>query len=188
MKTKNSSNTKNKILKSALSLFSNKGYHSTNVDEIVENANTSKGAFYFHFPGKRDLVIKLVEELSDQLIKKIENKCKGDSFEEIFKSSLREGFRILEKYRELTKFVFIETISLGPQFEEQRFVLRKKLEKLFGEMLSSQEINESEKYIIIIILVGSITEFVIDSIVNDKSLTELSDEFIEKLLKLTKSN
>ncbi|WP_448589016.1 TetR/AcrR family transcriptional regulator [Thermodesulfobium sp.] len=186
MKTKKSSNTKNKILKSALSLFSNKGYHSTNVDEIVENANTSKGAFYFHFPGKRDLVIKLVEELSDQLVKKIEHKAKGSNFEEIFKSALKEGFRILEKYKELTKFVFIETFSLGPQFEEERFVIRKKLEKLFYNMLSDQEMAENEKHILITIIVGSITELVIDSIVNDKSLLDLSDMFIEKLLKLIK--
>ncbi|AWB09632.1 MAG TPA: TetR/AcrR family transcriptional regulator [Thermodesulfobium narugense] len=186
MKNKKPSITKNKILKSALRLFSNKGYHYTNVDEIVEDSNTSKGAFYFYFPGKRDLVIKLVEELSNQLIKKIENKAKGNTFEEIFRSALKEGFRILEKYRELTKFVFIEAFSLGPQFEEQRFSVRKKLEKLFLNILSNQKMEEVEKYIVVTIIVGSISEFVIDSITSDKPLVEFSDFFIEKLLKILK--
>ncbi|AEE13904.1 transcriptional regulator, TetR family [Thermodesulfobium narugense DSM 14796] len=186
MRTKKTSVIKNRILKSALRLFSNKGYHYTNVDEIVEDSNTSKGAFYFYFPGKKDLVIKLVEELSDQLIKKIETKAKGDTFEEIFRSSLKEGFRILDKYRELTKFIFIEAFSLGPQFEEQRFSVRKKLEKLFCNMLSDQRFEEIEKYIVVTIIVGAITEFVIDSITSDKSLAEISDLFIEKLLKIVK--
>ena len=41
--------TRERILDAAAEVFATKGYHSSVVDDIVHDSNTSKGAVYFHF-------------------------------------------------------------------------------------------------------------------------------------------
>jgi AcrR family transcriptional regulator len=43
------------IVKTAVDLFRDKGYDSTNIDDIVERAGIGKGTFYQYFKGKEDL-------------------------------------------------------------------------------------------------------------------------------------
>lgn len=44
------------LLAIAARLFAEKGYEATSVDEIIDAANLSKGAFYHHFPAKEALL------------------------------------------------------------------------------------------------------------------------------------
>ncbi len=53
--------TRERILSSALSTFSESGYERTSVSEICSTANVSKGAFYYHFPSKQALFLELLE-------------------------------------------------------------------------------------------------------------------------------
>lgn len=55
--------TKNKILKVALELFSEKGFSNVTVDEIIKESSSSKGAFYNHFKSKHDLFLEKFKEL-----------------------------------------------------------------------------------------------------------------------------
>jgi len=49
--------TKKKILKVALELFSEKGFNKVTVDDIVKKSGTSKGSFYQHFRTKADIFL-----------------------------------------------------------------------------------------------------------------------------------
>ena len=63
--------TRVQILQSALICFSSKGYHQTTMDDIVAQSGLSKGALYWHFKGKKELFIALVEwfmlEMSEEI-------------------------------------------------------------------------------------------------------------------------
>ncbi|GAB2786402.1 ScbR family autoregulator-binding transcription factor [Streptomyces daliensis] len=48
--------TRRRILEAAAEVFEKEGYQAATVTEIVEVANVTKGALYFHFPSKEDLV------------------------------------------------------------------------------------------------------------------------------------
>jgi len=50
------------ILRSARSVFIEKGYLAARVDDVARRAGLSKGAVYFYFPSKRDLFLALVRE------------------------------------------------------------------------------------------------------------------------------
>jgi TetR/AcrR family acrAB operon transcriptional repressor len=54
--------TKQNILAAGLEVFSRKGYKSTRVDDIANEANVTTGAIYHHFGGKSDLFLALVEK------------------------------------------------------------------------------------------------------------------------------
>jgi AcrR family transcriptional regulator len=53
------------ILDAALACFSERGYHQTSIDAIAERAGLSKGAIYWHFAGKRDLFLALVDRAQE---------------------------------------------------------------------------------------------------------------------------
>ncbi|MED1792069.1 TetR/AcrR family transcriptional regulator [Brevibacillus nitrificans] len=57
--------TRDKILKMALKLFSEKGYDKVTVDEIVSQTGTSKGSFYQHFSAKSDIFLVRFAEVDE---------------------------------------------------------------------------------------------------------------------------
>src|SRR5262245_27961739 len=47
--------TREKILQAAASLFALKGYHDTKLEEVLDTARVTKGAFFHHFRDREDL-------------------------------------------------------------------------------------------------------------------------------------
>ena len=52
---------RDRVLEAAETLFSEKGYYDTSMDEIVEESGLSKGAIYGHFKSKEELFVALQE-------------------------------------------------------------------------------------------------------------------------------
>ena len=50
---------KEKIIEAAWELFMEQGYEQTTLQEILDRAGTSKGAFYHHFRAKEDLLFRM---------------------------------------------------------------------------------------------------------------------------------
>jgi AcrR family transcriptional regulator len=56
---------RDELLAAALRVFARRGYREAGVDEIAAEAGYSKGALYWHFSGKEDLLMALLEERID---------------------------------------------------------------------------------------------------------------------------
>lgn len=69
--------TKQRILRTALALFSAKGFDDVSVDEIVRESATSKGAFYGHFASKYDIFLEKFKEI-DQFYSDFEQDLPDD--------------------------------------------------------------------------------------------------------------
>ena len=52
--------TRAKLVEAALKLFSSSGYEHATVDDISQEAGYSKGAYYFHFSTKDDILMELL--------------------------------------------------------------------------------------------------------------------------------
>jgi AcrR family transcriptional regulator len=52
--------TRTKLVEAALELFSTSGYEHATVDDISHAAGYSKGAYYFHFSTKDDILLELL--------------------------------------------------------------------------------------------------------------------------------
>ena len=53
------------ILKTALGLFSKKGYYATSIDDITREAGISKGLVYNYFKSKEEIFFELAEHWND---------------------------------------------------------------------------------------------------------------------------
>jgi len=66
-KTSRAEATRRALLASARSLFGEKGYAATSVDEVVRDAGVTKGALYHHFKDKDQLFRAVVEEVKGEV-------------------------------------------------------------------------------------------------------------------------
>jgi AcrR family transcriptional regulator len=60
--------TRRKIITSAVELFNEIGYPATGLGDIIERAEMTKGALYYHFDSKESLATAIIEEGSANLI------------------------------------------------------------------------------------------------------------------------
>jgi AcrR family transcriptional regulator len=55
--------TRLRIITEAASLFHNKGYTATGLEEILNSSGVTKGAFYHHFRSKKDVGLAVIHEI-----------------------------------------------------------------------------------------------------------------------------
>jgi AcrR family transcriptional regulator len=60
--------TRRKIITSAVQLFNEFGYPATGLGDIIERAEMTKGALYYHFDSKESLATAIIEESSALLV------------------------------------------------------------------------------------------------------------------------
>ncbi|MFS4415449.1 TetR/AcrR family transcriptional regulator [Maribacter sp. 2307ULW6-5] len=53
--------TAQRMQQTGLALFHSKGYYNTSVDDVLEELDMSKGAFYYHFKSKEDFFVQIVQ-------------------------------------------------------------------------------------------------------------------------------
>ncbi|WP_160045185.1 MULTISPECIES: TetR/AcrR family transcriptional regulator [Paenibacillus] len=54
--------SKDKIIRAAIEVFSENGYHRASMDEIALRAQVAKGTLYYNFPGKSELFKTVVKQ------------------------------------------------------------------------------------------------------------------------------
>jgi len=118
---KKNPDTRYRILNAAINIFSQKGYHNTHVDEIVEAAETSKGGVYFYFPSKQDIFLGLIDEFADLLESRI---LDAIEFEEHgiqrVDAALGACIGTFSEFRKLAKIFLVQAVGLGVIFEEKQ--------------------------------------------------------------------
>ncbi len=60
--------TYERILSAALDLFVSRGFEGVSVDEIAEAAGVTKGAIYFHFATKDDVLLALLDQVESNFV------------------------------------------------------------------------------------------------------------------------
>ena len=58
---KKAADTKKRIFEAALTIFTDKGYVGTTMDDVIAAAGVSKGSIYWHFDSKQELFSELFE-------------------------------------------------------------------------------------------------------------------------------
>ena len=120
--------TRRRILDAAIQVFAEKGYHDAAVDDIVHASDSSKGAFYFHFPSKQGIFLALVDYMANQLIDRMESAIAsergGIAKVEAALGTVLDAFA---SHRALAKILLIEVVGLGRGFDPKLFPLRTRL-------------------------------------------------------------
>ncbi len=66
------------IIKKAIEVFSQKGYHRTKVLDITDSINISTGTFYIYFRNKKDLFVEVVDDVFRNIVGEAAAAIKGE--------------------------------------------------------------------------------------------------------------
>lgn len=130
--------TRDRILAAAVTVFARQGYHGTSVDDIVQEADSSKGAFYFHFSNKEALFLAIVEKFASDMIVAIYDALKATSGGgERVRAAVEAGVKAFAKEPALAKIFLVEAVGLNPSFEAKRREIYGAFAKLIREYLDA---------------------------------------------------
>ena len=181
--------TRERILDSAMNIFSAKGFHDTKLDEIVAEASISKGSIYFHFPNKERLFIALVDQFADVIERRareaIDEEAPGIGRVQAALEAVMETFG---KYRRPAKLLLVQAVGLGTVFERKRMEVTDRFALLIktylDEAVADGSIAPVNTYIVAHAWMGAIYSVVIQWVyTGEPSQEEIMDALLPLLLK-----
>jgi len=158
--------TRERILDAAIRVFASKGYHETKVDDIVVEADASKGSVYFHFPGKQQIFLALVDKFADLLQRRlIEVVAQEQDGVQRVNLALQICLETFAQYRGLAKIFLIQASGLGAVFEEKRLEIHGRfaqvIQRYLDEAVAAGEIAPIDTEVVAYAWMGAINEVVI---------------------------
>jgi AcrR family transcriptional regulator len=114
-----STERRQQLLVAARSLFAEKGYHETTVDDITRAADVAKGTFYLYFSEKREIYVEvirgfldLVKDFADLVTK--QTPSPAEYFERVKKNAV--GLLVLlQQNRQLARLAYREALGVDEQ-------------------------------------------------------------------------
>lgn len=138
MRARDKEATRKKLLDAAIDVFSDKGYNDALIDDIATKSDTSKGAFYFHFPSKKAIFEALLQALVDRLTGDVESAIDANqgALAKI-EAALRTVLSIFARHEKATRLLFVEASGLGKAFDKQVYAAHGKFARLIAHHLQS---------------------------------------------------
>jgi len=102
-------NKRDRILKAAAIVFSQKGFYKSRVSEIAKVANVADGTIYLYFKNKDDILISLFEQEMTKIIKEMKTELsKIDGAEQKIRKFIEKHLSLIDENRELAEVIQIE--------------------------------------------------------------------------------
>ncbi|MCJ8014653.1 TetR/AcrR family transcriptional regulator [Paenibacillus sp. KQZ6P-2] len=105
--------SKDKIIRAAIEVFSENGYHRASMDEIALRAQVAKGTLYYNFPSKSQLFKTVVKAGFEDIMRRTEADLNSPlPLEEMILRTIRHHLELFLESRHFAHIVFNE-ISNG---------------------------------------------------------------------------
>src|SRR5271167_3304580 len=108
------------VLRHAKRIFARKGYHRTNVADIISRARIARGTFYLYFENKKDLFEELLEQVLRELAFRIQRIRIGpgepDPAEQL-RANLRRVMYFVLNERDLTNILLSHALGFDPDLD-----------------------------------------------------------------------
>jgi AcrR family transcriptional regulator len=156
------------ILDTAAKVFAGRGYHSTSVKDIVEEAGISVGSFYFYFKGKEELfaelymnIVKAFQETSERVLD-VENYHLAKNFTRVITANLW----MYQGKRDIARIMMVEAVGLNPEFEKKRTesiqASCKNMEEWFRRFKNRYPVHIPDERVAALAFEGSFTYLLMD--------------------------
>lgn len=168
-------NRKRNVLLTAQRLFIEKGYISTSVQDIIDEAKISKGTFYNYFSSKNECVIAIIEDAKEEVeLKRRKLLLQLDiSGKDMFIEQLSVRLEVYRERNLIPIFIAIfhtreselrDLVKMG--HEDEIFWLSKRLVDIFGEQTKEVSVDCS------ILMLGMIQQIQHPWTAKSKGITE----------------
>ncbi len=116
---KQAQETREKILTGALNVFCEKGFSRSTLKDIAKHIGMTRGAVYWHFKDKTDLLIELMKDMHEKQVLMMAQKMnEPDSLDELLKYFCTQ-VDLLEQNQEFHNFVLFLSLQVEWKTEKQ---------------------------------------------------------------------
>jgi TetR/AcrR family transcriptional regulator, cholesterol catabolism regulator len=177
-----------RIIETAMKLFSQKGYHSTSIQEIAENSGIAKGSIYNYFSSKEDLFMSIFKHYHERLFSKFSQveEERSLSIRDMFIEQLHIQFQQFLSQKEFIHMQMRQQIiQVNDEIRDYMFKVRaevfnwycKRIRQLYGEKVDRFTFDLAT------ILSGMLREYMFYIIVEGKQidLKQLAHYAIDRL-------
>lgn len=177
-----------KLLESALTLFSEKGYEGTSIREIIEGAGVTRPVLYYYFENKEDLFTRLVDTKFNELVGKIEDvKLTMKGTAPRLKAIISYAFELAEHSPEAVRLilqVFFAPPQQGPGLDRRKLAHMRfrHIAEIMQDGLDSKELSGGDAHSLGLVFLGIMDMHVMAK--TNRPETRLSTELAEGLVDL----
>ncbi len=152
------------LLDAAIRVFGAKGYHQTQVSDVIAEAGVARGTFYLYFKSKREIFDCIMTELFRQVREQVQSLPREavDKIPAQLLGNIQRATDLLLDNPSLAKILFNESVGLDAELDER-------LQKFYGQLLDlirrgltqGQEmgfVREGDKQVLAMALLGSLKE------------------------------
>ncbi len=138
MRNRDKESTRKRILDAAMDVFSEKGYTNALVDDIAKESDTSKGAFYFHFPSKKAIFEALLQTLVQRIVRDVEDAidARQGAIDKI-EGALHTVLGTFSRHEKATRLLFVEATGLGKIFDQHVYAAHRQFARLIAKHLQT---------------------------------------------------
>jgi len=138
--------TRAKLIASALQLFSTSGYDHATIDDISQAAGYSKGAYYFHFSTKDDVLLELLRMWTEGRSAVLAGSGDGKLTREALSEMLANFFSYQEApqwYGILLEFWAqgVRNLEVSKRLSQAYAAWRKRLSEVFEQAAANGELR-----------------------------------------------
>jgi len=173
--------TQQKILESAIKIFSKKGFSGSTTKEIAKEAGVSEATIFRYFETKKDLLFALISPIMVKSITELFYDIHGKSVEEIIKNFFTQNSKAIEGNKDLLKIVLYEALFHQEVKEAMFEEIVKNRTRLLNKYLEEQKKDGVVKDIDPKIATRALSGMLIGYIVwkygfNDKDMVEMDED------------
>ena len=152
------------LLEAATRAFGEKGYHGTQVSDIIAAAGVARGTFYLYFESKREIFEAIVSDIIakvHQVVHPINKEDISKVPEEIL-GNIERATSLLLNNPIFIKIFFSDAVGLDAEFDERlRHFYGEILQAIRGGLTNGQRmgiIREGDTEVLALCLMGSLKE------------------------------
>lgn len=174
---------KNKIIKTASVLFTERGVEKTSLAEISLKAQISKGTLYYHFPTKNDLVFAVCEMHMQELTDRLYDFLKNNTNTEDIISELYTTIPKAMTRSRLHIYLLREAVTDSPEVKEKFHNIYRQWQNMLVETILKLFPEVSDPEAVSAFLVASVDGLVIQNLLDiDKVPTKRFVKLIQSVL------
>ena len=133
----NTETNKDRIFKTAVSLFSAKGFRGTSIRDIANEMHISLSNIYHHFGNKEGLLVAILEHASKRLVDELRAVSEMDLPPvEKLKRLVETHIRLAGSYTDETKIFFLDEEHLSEEGEEINRRIQRQIYEFYLKVLN----------------------------------------------------
>jgi AcrR family transcriptional regulator len=131
-----SARTRRQLVAAAMKLFSAQGYAQTSVQELVDEAGLTKGAFYHHYKGKEGILREIHDTFLDEQVENARAAVvPGQSASVTLRKLIQSEMRAIHLHQEAITIFLRERRAFSPEAWKTIKAKRDELEKIFFDVI-----------------------------------------------------